>query len=180
MKAASLVTTTIRPLPCPLKVGSSARVSARTPKKFVSITRRSSASGTSSKAPAVATPALCTTASSLLPVRESIVSVAARIDVPLVTSSCAISTPFCTPASFSVGQVGLLARVADSGEYAPATLSEDDGSRLVDATRRPSDQYGPHCLSGSPVKVLLVLFASFGRHSTALGKARQDDVPTLV
>ena len=57
-------------------------------KKFVSITRRSSASGTSSMAPAAATPALCTTASSLLPVRDSIVSVAARIEAPLATSSC--------------------------------------------------------------------------------------------
>ena len=42
MKAASLETITIRPLPCALKVGSNARVKPSTPKKFVSITRRSS------------------------------------------------------------------------------------------------------------------------------------------
>jgi hypothetical protein len=32
-----------------------------------------------------------------------------------------------------------VARVAHGGEYAPITLSEDDGCRLADATRRPSD-----------------------------------------
>src|SRR5262245_6640729 len=174
MKAASLVTTTIRPLPCPLKVD--ARVSARTPKKFVSITRRSSASGTSSKAPAVATPALCTTASSLLPVRESIVSVAARIDVPLVTSGCAISTPFCTSASFSVW----------------SSRSRLLGSRIVANTRQTRLYSTDRIVSqGSPVKCFLVLPASLegilrpfvachcanGGHQS---KARQDDVPTLV
>jgi hypothetical protein len=66
MKAASLETMTTRPRPCVRKVGSRVRVSPSTPKKFVSITLRSSDSDTSSKVPAAATPALWTTASSLV------------------------------------------------------------------------------------------------------------------
>ena len=59
----SLDTMTMRPERCLRNVGSSSRVSAMTPNRLVSITRRSSASGISSKAPPAATPALCTTAS---------------------------------------------------------------------------------------------------------------------
>src|SRR4026209_2748651 len=72
LKAASLEMTTMRPARVLRNVGSSARVSDITRKKFVSITRRSSASGMSSKAPPAATPALFTTASRNPPVISSV------------------------------------------------------------------------------------------------------------
>jgi len=98
-KAASLETITIRPCRWARNVGSSTRVSSSTPKKFVSITRRTSDWGRSSNAPPTATPALCTTASSLLPVRVSVAVTAAWIELGSVTSSRSISTWPRTPAA---------------------------------------------------------------------------------
>ena len=89
-------------------MGSSARVSLSTPKKFVSITHWISASGRSSSTPATATPALCTTASSALPVLESTVVTAASIDAGSVTSSCTKVTRSESPASLNARSRGSL------------------------------------------------------------------------
>ena len=89
-------------------MGRSARVSLSTPKKFVSITRRISASGKSSSTPATATPALCTTASSVLPVFESTVVTAASIDAGSVTSSCTKVTRSESPAFLNARSRGSL------------------------------------------------------------------------
>ncbi len=104
----SLDTTTMRPERCLRNVGRSARVSAMTPIRFVSMTRRISASGMSSKAPPAATPALCTTASRKSSVRASVSATPLAIDAASVTSSCTILTFCAAPDCASAASSGPL------------------------------------------------------------------------
>ena len=87
----------MRPDRCLRNVGSKARVSDITPNTLVSMTRRTSASGMSSKAPPAATPALCTTPSRKPPVMASVSATPLLIEAASVTSSCTMSTLRAAP-----------------------------------------------------------------------------------